>query len=204
MTSFADNHPGYEIVTEEQAKNLVKEQLDLLPAVARGCNITFPNDGKKTAEFRRSAYRAFLVKHGGVLGQILAFYRCERLRKETYRTLKAEAMSLLGPSLLIDRYGWASHDKETGLTTEQAKAWVVEQIESLDVARTHCNVIFPNDHGKTVDYQKNAERILLVKHGGVLGILVALHRCRRLSDVGYNELRERAMAVLVPTLVGGV
>lgn len=199
---YLEAHPGYELATEEQARNWIQEQLDVLPAVARGVNAIVPDNLPATGEFRQKAYRVFLTKHGGVLGQLLALYRARKLSKGAFVALRQATMALLGPSLIIGRYDWITYAGEVGLTATQAHAWVLEQIDRLQVARVICNVVFPKDHDKTVQYQKDAERLLLVRHGGVLGVLVALHRCRLLSDVGYNELREQAMAVLVPTLVG--
>lgn len=87
-------------------------------------------------------------------------------------------------------------------TEEQAKNWIVTQVEALRTVRSGCNIEFPGDKAKTAEFQRKAYRTFLVKHGGVLGMLVALHRCRKLSDVAYNELHEETMALLGPTIVG--
>ena len=89
------------------------------------------------------------------------------------------------------------------VTEEQARNWILEQLSALELARFECNVVFPGDRTKTVEHQRSAYRRFLVKHGGLLGMLTTLHRCRRLGDVAYNELRGRILKTLGATIVGG-
>ena len=85
---------------------------------------------------------------------------------------------------------------------EQARNWVMDLVKDVEDARQQCNVSVPGDQVTTASLQRKAYRIYLVRHGGALGTLTALHRCRKLNDVAYMELRQRVMLTLVPTVVG--
>jgi len=87
-------------------------------------------------------------------------------------------------------------------TEEQARNWVIELVEVVRTARRDCNTMFPGDQIKTVTHQKKAYIAFMMKHGGALGTLMALHRCGKLSDVAYNELRQITMDTLAPTVIG--
>jgi hypothetical protein len=200
--SFIDENPGYEIVTEEQAKNWLLEYLCALETVRGGCNFVVPGDKLQTAEFQKSAYRKFIAKQGGVLGMLAVLCKAKKLSRDAYGLFKSQAMALLGPSLIIGRYDWFSRIEDDGLTSEQARSWALEQLALLEEARSDCNVYFPKDAAKTARFQQDAEMRFLVKHGCVLGMLVAMHRCRLLGDVAYDEIRTKAMALSIPTLVG--
>lgn len=80
-------------------------------------------------------------------------------------------------------------------TTEQATAWVEENIIDVEHARALCDV------QTTPEAMRKAWSAWMVKHGSALGILMALHRCGRLSDLGYNTLRARVMATMTPTIL---
>jgi hypothetical protein len=89
------------------------------------------------------------------------------------------------------------------ITTEQeARNWVIELVDDVESARLSCNVVIPDDQAKTVRHQQRAYTKFMVKHGSALGVVMALHRCRKISDVAYNELRQRVIQTLVPTVVG--
>ena len=81
---------------------------------------------------------------------------------------------------------------------EEARNWVIELTEELKVARAAC------DFAATVGQQRKAYATWMVKHGGLLGALMALHRTGMLNDVAYNELQAQAMATMTPTIVGAV
>lgn len=193
---------GFEITTEDQARNWILEQLGALETVRAGCNHVIAGDKQATVKFQQSAYRKFITKHGGVLGMLAVLYRCGKLGMPAYDMLRTQTMALLGPSLIVGRYDWFTHVASDGLTEDRARDWVLEQLGSLKEARADCNVYFPGDADKTVRFQQAAERRFLVKHGCVLGMLFALLRCRLLSDVGYTEMRVETMALLGPTVVG--
>jgi len=74
----------------------------------------------------------------------------------------------------------------------QARAWVQELLEGQEKDRQACEA------ARTVGgaTQRKAYTALMVKHGALLGTIVALHRCGLLTDQGYNELRAKAVAVL--------
>lgn len=81
-------------------------------------------------------------------------------------------------------------------TEEQARNWVLELVADVELARAECNVVFPDNRARTVEHQRKAYRRFMVKHGGVLGVLMALYRCGKLGDVAYRELRQRALNTL--------
>ncbi len=87
-------------------------------------------------------------------------------------------------------------------TEEQAKNWVLELVQDVELARAECNLVFPDDRVRTVEHQRKAYRRFMVKHGSVLGVLMALHRCGRIGDVAYSGLRQRALNTLGPHVVG--
>lgn len=95
----------------------------------------------------------------------------------------------------------APTDSATGYridTEEQALNWVLELVVDVELARAECNVVFPDDRARTVEHQRRAYRRFMIKHGSVLGVLMALHRCGRIGEVAYNELRQRVLNALGP------
>jgi hypothetical protein len=87
-------------------------------------------------------------------------------------------------------------------TEDQARNWVIELVETVKAARRDCNVMYPGDQARTAAHQRKAYTAFLMKHGSALGTLMALHRCGKLGDVAYNELRQIAMDTLAATVVG--
>jgi hypothetical protein len=63
-------------------------------------------------------------------------------------------------------------------------------------------VVFPDDRARTAEHQRRSYRRFLVKHGSVLGALMSLHRCGRLGDRAYLELRQRALNTLATQITG--
>jgi hypothetical protein len=84
----------------------------------------------------------------------------------------------------------------------QAKAWVAELVQGVLAAREACNVVYPNDVGATVRGQQRAERTWLLRHGAALGTILALFRCRLLSEAAYTAYRQQIMDTMTPTIVG--
>ncbi|MHC4864665.1 MAG: hypothetical protein ACYTEX_11300 [Planctomycetota bacterium] len=199
--SFVDDTPGYEIVTSEQATNCISEQIALLEKALLGCAVEFPGNKERTGRLQRKAYRVFLEKHGGALGMLAVFRRYRLLSKEVYKEFRVKMMALLGPSS-IEKYDWFFETESEDLTEEQAHRWLIDQIDALESARLRCNVYYPGDEDRTIETQKAADFRFVMKLGGILGMIVALHRCRLLGDVAYNEFRSKAMATLIPTVVG--
>lgn len=81
------------------------------------------------------------------------------------------------------------------ISDEQALNWVLELIEDAEQARALCDI--QTDAAAT----RKQHYTYLVKHGSVLGMITALHRCGRLSDVAVNELRAREMRTMLPTTI---
>lgn len=74
----------------------------------------------------------------------------------------------------------------------------------VEAARAACNVVIPDNNVVQAREQMKAYRVFMLKHGGALGVITALHRAGRIGDVAYNELRQRVLDTLAPTLVGVV
>lgn len=89
-------------------------------------------------------------------------------------------------------------------TEEQARKAVLDLVADTEAARKACNIVVPDNAVLTVQAQRKAYATFMVKHGSALGMLMALHRCRRLNDAAYNELRTRVINTLAPTLVGAI
>lgn len=90
------------------------------------------------------------------------------------------------------------------VTMEQAQNWVLELIEGVKSKRAECDIRFPNPSQVTKRFQEKAYTNFLIKYGAALGAVMALHRCRKLDDVAYNELRQKIVNLLLPTVVGKV
>jgi hypothetical protein len=92
-------------------------------------------------------------------------------------------------------------------TEEQGRNWVMQLVEEVKEARAGCDVrvIVPPggtvDKAAMVDYQQKQYARFMIKHGGALGVIMALHRCGKIGDVAYNELRQIVINTLVPTVV---
>ncbi len=89
-------------------------------------------------------------------------------------------------------------------TEEQARNWVMELVADVEAARFECNVSVPDNSQAQVRSQMRAYRTYMIKHGSALGVIMALHRAGKLGDVAYNELRQRVVNTLAPTIVGAV
>lgn len=83
-------------------------------------------------------------------------------------------------------------------TEEQARNWVMALTEETEVARREC------DFAVMVKDQRRMFIRWMILRGQALGVLVALKRTNRLSDVAYTELRSRVLATQVPTVHEGV
>ena len=80
-------------------------------------------------------------------------------------------------------------------TEEQARAWVMELVDGVELARNAC------DEQATTEKQRKLYTTWLTRHGAALGSITALHRCGRLGDVAYEELRQRVMRTMNPTII---
>lgn len=85
---------------------------------------------------------------------------------------------------------------------DQARNAVLAAVRDVEAARQACNVVYPGDDLMTAREQRKAYREFMIKYGVALDRVVILKRCRLLSDVAYNELRQRVFNTLVPTVVG--
>lgn len=83
----------------------------------------------------------------------------------------------------------------------QAVEWMEELVAGVELARVQCDVTYP-DNKITMQEQRKAYRVFLIRHGAALGTVMALYRCRKLTDNAYKRLRQRVVNTLVPTTVG--
>ena len=79
-------------------------------------------------------------------------------------------------------------------TTEEAQNAILELVAEVERARTDVDIQM------TLIGQRKAWSTWMVKHGSALGALMMLHRCDKVGDVLYNQLRERVMKTMVPTV----
>lgn len=86
-------------------------------------------------------------------------------------------------------------------TEDQCKNWVLELVREALRHRDLCDVVIPGDMKATVRDQKLNYRSFMVKHGSALGALMALHRTGDVSDVLYEEMRQKITGTLVPTVI---
>lgn len=80
-------------------------------------------------------------------------------------------------------------------TEEQAQNWLAELVADIEQARRLCDL-----SAMVVDAQVAYQRWMMY-YGRGLGVLVALHRCGKLSDEGYRLFQQRLLATTVPTVV---
>lgn len=76
----------------------------------------------------------------------------------------------------------------------QARNWAIELANDVVNARHEC------DLHQSVAMKRKAYLIWRTRYGGLLGVLMALHRAGLLNDVAYNELRQKALETGVPTV----
>ena len=89
-------------------------------------------------------------------------------------------------------------------TEEQALQWLEELTHGVEGARAACDLALPSEGGVSARLQQRAYHVFCVKHGSALGALGALLRCRKISPVAYETIRARLMALLAPTITGGM
>lgn len=87
-------------------------------------------------------------------------------------------------------------------TEDQARNWVQELVVDMQYWRGECNVSFPGDAAKSVQYQQRACWTFLTKQGKVVGALQALLLVGKISERCYQELNQLAINTLAPTVVG--
>lgn len=81
---------------------------------------------------------------------------------------------------------------------DQAKNWLIELVVETEVLRKEC------DDALTVAEQRQAFLRWLLKRGESLGALHALKRTGRISDVVFEEMRQRILSTTVPSVRQGV
>lgn len=98
--SYADEHPGYKLETEEAARNWVVELTQACEDARVMCNIRYPNDEGRTVREQQKAYRMFMVKHGSALGAVMALHRAGLLGDVAYNELRARVINTLAPTIV--------------------------------------------------------------------------------------------------------
>ena len=87
---------------------------------------------------------------------------------------------------------------------EQAIKWINDLVATVERKRQDCNVQVPGDPITTAAMQKKAYSSVLIHYGIARGALVALIHCRRISEIGFEKMKDRVETCLVPTVVGRV
>jgi len=100
-------------------------------------------------------------------------------------------------------------------TEAQARNWLVSLVEELRELRAAIDVPIeaaellgsesvPIERARNMLAAEQRARYghFRIKYGIATGVLLALHRCRKLSDVAYNELRAEILDTMTPTVVG--
>lgn len=78
---------------------------------------------------------------------------------------------------------------------DEARAWVLELVEECE--QTRCAI----DLCAMVREQRKLFCRWMIQRGTAHGVISALKRCDRISDVCHNELRQRVLATEHPTVV---
>ena len=86
-------------------------------------------------------------------------------------------------------------------TPEQALNWLIELVDGVTMARTDCDVRFPDDTRKTAEHQKLSFQVFLSRQGSALGAAMTLHRTRLITDRTWDEMRQRLINLSGPTVV---
>lgn len=89
-------------------------------------------------------------------------------------------------------------------TVEQARKWVMYLVEDMHNFRQICDIKIPNPTETQVRAQQRALWQFLTKQGKVIGALQALLLTKKINDVAYKELKQKAINALAPTIVGSV
>lgn len=87
---------------------------------------------------------------------------------------------------------------------EQARSWVEVLILDMQAWREACTIHIPNPTEEKVKQQQRAFWKFLQKQGKVMGALHTLLLMRKVNEVAYNELKQKALNALGPTVVGKV
>ena len=84
---------------------------------------------------------------------------------------------------------------------EQARNWVEELIIDVEKYRNAIDEGSAHPEHVQAGELKKLHDVLLVKHGGAKGVLLALHRCGKLTDDAYNAMTKRITRTLVPSTI---
>lgn len=83
-------------------------------------------------------------------------------------------------------------------TEDQAKNWILELVEETEALRKQCDLVV------MVKDQRTWFLKWMITRGKSLGVLHALKRADLLSDVMYEDMRQRILNTAVPTVQQGV
>lgn len=88
-------------------------------------------------------------------------------------------------------------------TEEQARAWVCHLVDEMTLWRLACDAPVPGN-SRDVRAQQRALWTFLTKQGQVIGALKSLRMTGFISDVCFDELNQKALNTLIPSVVGSV
>ena len=84
-------------------------------------------------------------------------------------------------------------------TEEQARNWVLEIVDEVELLRRQCDIVMTNN-GPVAMARRDFMR-WMIKRGEALGVLQACKRLGKIGDIAYTELRARVLATQVPTVI---
>ena len=86
-------------------------------------------------------------------------------------------------------------------TEEQARAWVMGLVTEMLDYRQRCDIPIPDKNQHLIREQQRNMWTFLTKQGQVVGALKALKLVGMISDRGYQELMQKAVNTLIPSVV---
>ena len=89
-------------------------------------------------------------------------------------------------------------------TVEQAQKWIIALVDDMQTFRNMCDIKIPNPTHEQVKAQQRVLWQFLTKQGKVMGALQALLLTRKINEVAYNELKQKAINAMAPTIVGSI
>ena len=124
---------------------------------------------------------------GNSFGGIVAlFMRSAARQHERKRNVTLELLGKAGKQPQDDPF----YEIET---EEQATNWMHELVDGVKRERVAC------DTARTRKQQQSSYLKYMIRYGSALGTVMALHRCRKLSDQAYAEFRQEIMNTFIPT-----
>jgi hypothetical protein len=92
--SYADEHPGYRITSEAEARNYVVELVAGVKDARAVCDV------QPSADLTRKAWVLWMTRHGAALGALTALHRVGKLGDVAYNELRQQVMATMAPTII--------------------------------------------------------------------------------------------------------